>query len=442
MPRAPRIDWPHLQTVLQETTPYALTGRVQEMVGLVITSRGPESAVGRICEIEMSPPEESITAEVVGFRQGEVLLMPQGEVRGVRPHARVVLQAREAMVQVGETLLGRVVDGLGRPLDGKGPLNTRLAYPLYAKPLNPISREKIREPLDVGIRAINGLLTLGRGQRVGIFAGSGVGKSTLLGMMARFTRSDVSVIGLIGERGREVKEFLDHDLGEEGLTRSCVVAATSDTPPLARLRGAYLATAIAEYFRDQGLHVLLLMDSLTRFAMAAREIGLAIGEPPTARGYTPSVFTRLPGLLERAGACRGKGSITGIYTVLVEGDDLLEPIADATRAILDGHIVLTRELADRGHYPAIDILGSISRLMTQVVRPEHQHLRENLVRVLATYRRAEDLVNINAYVRGSNPDIDYALEKIEAVNSYLRQGAEEGISLARAVEDLESIFIS
>jgi flagellum-specific ATP synthase len=269
-----------------------------------------------------------------------------------------------------------------------------------------------------------------------------VGKSTLLGMMARFTRSDISVIALIGERGREVKEFLDHDLGEEGLARSCVVAATSDTPPLARLRGAYLATAIAEYFRDQGKHVLLLMDSLTRFAMAAREIGLAIGEPPTARGYTPSVFTRLPGLLERAGACRGKGSITGIYTVLVEGDDLLEPIADATRAILDGHIVLSRELADRGHYPSIDILGSISRLMTQVAKPEHQHLRENLVRVLAAYRRAEDLVNINAYVRGSNPEIDYALEKIDAVNRYLRQGAEEGISLERAIEDLETIFIS
>jgi flagellum-specific ATP synthase len=412
------------------------------MVGLVITSRGPESAVGRICEIDMPPPEEPITAEVVGFRQGEVLLMPQGQVRGVRPHARVVLQAREAMVQVGESLLGRVLDGLGRPLDDKGPLKTRLAYPLYAKPLNPIQREKIREPLDVGIRAINGLLTLGRGQRVGIFAGSGVGKSTLMGMMARFTRSDVNVIGLIGERGREVKEFIDHDLGEEGLARSCVVAATSDTPPLARLRGAYLATAIAEYFRDQGKHVLLLMDSITRFAMAAREIGLAIGEPPTARGYTPSVFTRLPGLLERAGACQGKGSITGIYTVLVDGDDLLEPIADATRSILDGHIVLSRALADQGHYPSIDILGSISRLMPQVTKPEHRHLRENLVRVLAAYRRAEDLININAYAKGSNPEIDYALEKIDAVQRYLRQGTDESISLERAVEDLEAVFIS
>jgi flagellum-specific ATP synthase len=436
------LDWRHLHEDITRLQPYALTGKVRDMVGLVITSRGPESAVGRICRIDLSPGEEAITAEVVGFRQGEVLLMPQGEVRGIRPQARVVLLAREATASVGEALLGRVVDGLGRPLDGKGSLGATLPYPLYAKPLNPCTRASISEPLDVGIRTINGLLTLGRGQRVGIFAGSGVGKSTLMGMMARFTRSDVSVIALIGERGREVKEFLDQDLGEEGLARACVVAATSDTPPLSRLRGAYLATAIAEYFRDQGLHVLLLLDSLTRFAMAAREIGLAIGEPPTARGYTPSVFTRLPSLLERAGACQGQGSITGIYTVLVEGDDLLEPIADATRAILDGHIVLSRDLADRGHYPAIDILGSISRLMPQVVNPEHLNRREDLVRVAAAYRRAEDLININAYVRGSNPDIDDALDKIEAVNRYLRQGTGTAVTLPQAVEELEAIFRS
>jgi flagellum-specific ATP synthase len=437
-----KIDFEGLQTVVRQTMPFAFVGRVQEMVGLVITSQGPEGAVGRICEIEMPPPYDPITAEIVGFRQGKVLLMPQGEIRGIRPRARVVLQAQEAMAPVGRGLLGRVVDGLGRPLDNQGPLATQETYRLYAEPLNPINRESIKAPLDVGVRSINGLLTLGRGQRVGIFAGSGVGKSTLMGMMARFTRSDVSVIALIGERGREVKEFLENDLGKEGLARSCVVAATSDTPPLARLRGAYLATAIAEYFRDQGLHVLLLMDSLTRFAMAAREIGLAIGEPPTARGYTPSVFTRLPGLCERAGACQGKGSITGIYTVLVEGDDLLEPIADATRAILDGHIVLSRDLADRGHYPAIDILGSISRLMPQVTEPEHQKYRENLVRVLAAYRRAEDLVNINAYVRGTNPEIDFALEKIEAVNRYLRQTMNHGVSLSQSIKDLEAIFIS
>jgi flagellum-specific ATP synthase len=442
MGQSAKIDFERLQAVVGQTIPYAFVGRVQEMVGLVITSQGPEGAVGRICEIEMPHPDGPITAEIVGFRQGKVLLMPQGEIRGIRPQARVVLQSQEAVVPVGQGLLGRVVDGLGKPLDNKGPLVSQEGYRLYAKPLNPIERESIKAPLDVGVRSINGLLTLGRGQRVGIFAGSGVGKSTLMGMMARFTRSDVSVIALIGERGREVKEFLENDLGEEGLARSCVVAATSDTPPLARLRGAYLATTIAEYFRDQGLHVLLLMDSLTRFAMAAREIGLAIGEPPTARGYTPSVFTRLPGLCERAGACQGKGSITGIYTVLVEGDDLLEPIADATRAILDGHIVLSRDLADRGHYPAIDVLGSISRLMPQVTNPEHQELRENLVRVLAAYRRAEDLVNINAYVRGTNPEIDYALEKIEAVNRYLRQTMNHGVSLSQSIKELEAIFIS
>lgn len=442
MLQSPRLDFERLQTVVRQTVPLALVGRVQEMVGLVITSQGPEGAVGRICEIEMPPPDRPITAEIVGFQKGKVLLMPQAEVRGMRPQARVVLQPQEATAPVGKGLLGRVVDGLGRPLDNRGPLDSQTGYPLYAKPLNPIERESIKAPLDVGVRSINGLLTLGRGQRVGIFAGSGVGKSTLMGMMARFTRSDVSVIALIGERGREVKEFLENDLGEEGLARSCVVAATSDSSPLARLRGAYLATAIAEYFRDQGLDVLLLMDSLTRFAMAAREIGLAIGEPPTARGYTPSVFTRLPALCERAGACQGKGSITGIYTVLVEGDDLLEPIADATRAILDGHIVLSRDLADRGHYPAIDVLGSISRLMPQVTNPEHMQFREKLVRVLAAYRRAEDLVNINAYVRGTNPEIDYALEKIEAVNRYLRQRMERGVSLPESVQELEAIFIS
>jgi flagellum-specific ATP synthase len=436
------VDWQGLYDRLVGLEPYRLTGRVQEMVGLVITSRGPEGAVGRICDIEIAPGEPPIPAEIVGFRGGEVMLMPQGEVRGIRPQARVVLRAQEAMAPVGEALLGRVVDGLGHPLDGKGPLGTNRSYPLYAKPLNPCERLPISEPLDVGIRAINGLLTVGKGQRVGIFAGSGVGKSTLLGMMARSTRSDVSVIALIGERGREVKEFLEQNLGEEGLARSCVVAATSDTPPLARLRGAYLATAVAEYFRDQGLHVLLLLDSITRFAMAAREVGLAIGEPPTARGYTPSVFTRLPGVLERAGACQGKGSITGIYTVLVEGDDLLEPIADATRAILDGHIVLSRDLADQGHYPAIDILGSISRLMPQLVGPEHLRLRERLVRVVATYRKAEDLININAYVRGSNPEIDEALDYIEAVNRYLQQGTEEVVSFPEAAAALEGMFRS
>ncbi|MBM4285476.1 MAG: FliI/YscN family ATPase [Deltaproteobacteria bacterium] len=434
------LDWQRLEQSLAEVEVLSHTGRVQEMVGLVIRSRGPRSAVGSICLIEMPPPLAAIHAEVVGFRHGQVFLMPHGPLRGIQPRARVVLDRSQASTPVGNSLLGRVLDGLGRPLDGLGPLTPETSYPLYAQPLNPCGRCSISAVVDLGIRAINGVMTLGKGQRLGIFSGSGVGKSTLLGMIARFTRTDVSVIGLIGERGREVKEFIDRDLGPEGLARSCVVAATSDSPPLVRLRGAYLATTIAEYFRDQGLDVLLLMDSLTRFAMASREIGLAIGEPPTARGYTPSVFAQLPGLLERAGTCSGPGSITGIYTVLVEGDDLLEPIADAARAILDGHIVLSRELADRGHYPAIDVLGSISRLMPQITAPSHLQLREMLIKVMAAYRRAEDLVNINAYVRGTNPEIDFALDKVDAVNRYLRQGTGESVSFTQAVQELERMF--
>jgi len=331
--------------------------------------------------------------------------------------------------------------GGGGAVGGRGPVQeVRESYRRDARGPTPCLREPIRRPRDVGSGAINGLLALGKGQRVGIFAGSGVGKSTLLGMMARFTASEVSVIGLIGERGREVKDFIEESLGPAGLARAVVVAATSDSPPLVRLRGAYLATAIAEYFRDQGADVLLLMDSLTRFAMAAREIGLAVGEPPTARGYTPSVFARLPGLLERAGTCQGRGSITGIYTVLVEGDDLLEPIADASRAILDGHLVLSRDLADRGHYPAIDLLGSISRLMPQITSPEHRRLREQAVRVLAAYRQAEDLININAYARGSNPEIDLALDKIAALNRFLRQDTGEAAPFDQALAQLQEIF--
>jgi len=405
-----RLDWQLLHQALEQVEPFAFTGQVEEMTGLVLRCRGPQGPVGAVCRVELPPPRPPVTAEIVGFRHQQTLLMPYGDVRGLEPHTRVVLKSSQAIARVGDSLLGRVIDGLGRPLDGKGPLRLAQSYPLHAPPLNPCERRTIDTPLDVGIRAINGLLTLGKGQRIGIFAGSGVGKSTLMGMIARFTRSDVSVIGLIGERGREVKEFIERDLGPEGLARACVVAATSDTPPLVRLRGAYLATAIAEFFR--------------------------------ARGYTPSVFSQLPSLLERAGACQGKGSITGIYTVLVEGDDLLEPIADASRAILDGHIVLSRELANRGHYPAVDVLESISRLMPQVAAPEHLKLREKLIQVVAAYRRAEDLININAYVRGSNPEIDYALEKIGPVTAYLRQGMGEGVSLAQAVQELKGLFAS
>jgi flagellum-specific ATP synthase len=368
--------------------------------------------------------------------------MPYGEVRGVEPGSKITLTQTQASAAVGDALLGRILDGLGQPLDGLGAIPNEGKYPLYVHPINPVTRRRISEPVDVGIRAINGLLTLGKGQRMGIFAGSGVGKSTLMGMIARYTRADISVIALIGERGREVKEFIENDLGKEGLARSVVVAATSDTPALLRIRGAYLATTIAEYFRDQGRDVILMLDSITRFAMAAREIGLAIGEPPTARGYTPSVFAQLPRFLERAGTHGGSGSITGIYTVLVEGDDLTEPIADAVRSIADGHIVLSRALADRGHYPCIELLGSVSRVMSSITSPEHRRNYKQLVKVLAAYRQAEDLININAYVRGSNPEIDYALQKIDAVNHYLQQEVEQGVSLEDSIQSLAAIFAS
>jgi flagellum-specific ATP synthase len=345
-------------------------------------------------------------------------------------------------VAVGQQLLGRVIDGLGNPIDGAGPLFSKIQYPIYAQPVNPLLRQRIRTPLDIGVRAINGLLTVGCGQRMGIFAGSGVGKSVLMGMIARKSQADVNVIALIGERGRELNEFIDKELGEEGLKKSVVVVATSDHLPLVRVRGAFVATALAEYFRDEGMHVNLMMDSLTRFAMAQREIGLALGEPPTTKGYTPSVFTLLPKLLERAGTSDHKGTITGLYTVLVEGDDMNEPIADAARSILDGHIVLTRELADRNHYPAIDVLKSISRVMEDIARLQHKHNSGSLKELLATYRKAEDLINIGAYVSGSNPAIDRSIEKIERINSFLRQDISESVGLEQSLQELDQIINS
>jgi len=406
-----------------QISPVTVCGQVKRVVGMVIEAQGPNVSVGGLCEIEV-PGGKNLLAEVVGFRDERVLLIPFGDPRGVEPGSKVFLRP-ETGVKVGEALLGRVLDALGDPLDGRPlpPLSEN--YPLYAEPLKPFERDRIKEPLDVGIRAINALLTVGKGQRVAIMAGSGVGKSTLLGMMARHTKADVNVIALIGERGREVREFLERDLGEEGLSRSVVVVATSDQPPPLRMRGAYLAMAIAEYFRDKGADVLVMMDSLTRFCMAGREVGLAVGEPPTARGYTPSVFAALPRLLERAGPKMNGGSITGFYTVLVEGDDFNEPVADAVRSIVDGHIVLTRELAHQGHYPAIDVLQSVSRVMRDIVSREQIEAAKKLINILAVYRRAEDLINIGAYVRGSNPEIDKALAKIEAVNSFLRQDVEE-----------------
>jgi flagellum-specific ATP synthase len=355
----------------------------------------------------------------------------------VAPGSRVVLVRERPIVRVGDGMLGRVIDGLGRPLDGRGPIELEDEYPLYGQRLNPLERSPIREPLDLGIRAINALLTCGRGQRLGILAGSGVGKSALLGMMARYTRAEVNVIGLIGERGREVREFVERDLGD-GLSRSVVVAATSDQPPLVRIRGAFLATTIAEHFRDQGSDVLLMMDSLTRVAMAQREVGLSVGEPPSARGYTPSVFALMPRLLERAGRGR-EGSITGLYTVLVEGDDMNEPIADTARSLLDGHVVLSRRLASDGHYPAIDVLGSISRVMLDIVPPEHQKCAGRVRAWLATHRDAEDLINIGAYARGANQAIDEAVTRLPGVTRFLRQPLDEPSTLADSLEQLKKL---
>ncbi len=418
----------------------SVRGRVNQVIGMVIESKGPGIPVGSMCEVDVFKGEGRIPAEVVGFREGSLLLMPLGEMRGVEPGSTIRLIGGQARVVVAKSLLGRVIDGLGNPMDGKGPLEDGFDYPLYAEPLNPMKRERISQTVDIGVRAINGLLTLGKGQRIGILAGSGVGKSTLLGMIARHTAADVSVIALIGERGRELKDFIERDLGPEGLARSVVVVATSDQPPLVRMRGAYLAMAISEFFRDQGRDVIMMMDSVTRFAMSSREVGLAIGEPPTSRGYTPSVFSQLPKLLERAGTCEGKGSITGIYTVLVEGDDMNEPIADAVRSIVDGHIVLSRDLASQGHYPAIEIMGSVSRCMTDVVNKEQIKAAHRFLETLSTYRRSEDLINIGAYAKGTNPKIDRAITMIDGMNNYLRQDVEEKISMEQSRQQLLALM--
>ncbi|RMF47190.1 MAG: FliI/YscN family ATPase, partial [Deltaproteobacteria bacterium] len=364
-------------------------------------------------------------AEVVGFKGERALLMPLGELRGLGPGSLIRVLRDRASLAVGDALLGRVVDAMGNPIDDLPFPDCDREMPIYALPAGPLERDKIEQPLELGVRAIDGLLTCGIGQRMGIMAGSGVGKSVLLGMMAQHTCADVNVIALIGERGREVREFIERDLGPEGLARSVVVVATSDQSPLLRMRGAFVATTIAEYFCSQGKNVLLMMDSATRFAMGMREVGLAIGEPPTTKGYTPSVFATLPKLLERAGNFRGQGSITGLYTVLVEGDDMNDPVADAVRSILDGHIVLSRDLAARNHYPAIDILTSASRVMREIVSPEHQKAAGWMREMLATYREAEDLINIGAYVAGSSPKIDQAIARIDQITAFLRQGMEE-----------------
>jgi flagellum-specific ATP synthase len=412
-----------------------VNGSVKQVIGLVIESSGPNCFLGDVCVIKSKDGQDLCLSEVVGFRDNRVLSMILGDAAKIGPGSEIVATDRVLSANVGEELLGRVIDGLGRPIDAKGPIVTREVRSIYNAPPNPLERQRITKPIVTGIRSIDTLLTCGKGQRVGIFAGSGVGKSVALGMIARNTSADINVIALVGERGREVAEFMDHELGEEGLRRSVVVVATSDQAALIRLKAAFMATTIAEYFRDRGLDVMLLMDSVTRLAMAQREVGLAIGEPPTTKGYTPSVFAMLPKLLERAGNAR-KGSITGMYTVLVEGDDMSDPVADAVRSILDGHIVLARRLASAGHYPAVDVLESISRVMPAVTTEEHRRAAHRLVDMMATYREAEDLINIGAYVKGSNPRIDEALRNWDRIRSFLRQKADESTAFDASIEQL------
>ena len=417
---------------------YLKMGKVSQVIGLIIQVEGLEVFVGELCEILVKNSDETIPAEVVGFKDDAVLLMPLAELHGIGPESLVRPTGRSLKINISDDILGRTLDGLGNPLDEKEIREGKL-YDVNRKPPNPFERREIEDVMSTGVKAVDGVLTCGEGQRIGIFAGSGVGKSTLLAMMARYSDADVNVIGLIGERGREVLEFIKNDLGEEGYKKSVVVCATSDQPPLVRLKGAFVATAIAEYFRDQGKKVVLMMDSVTRFAMAQREIGLATGEPPTTKGYTPSVFAMLPKLLERSGMS-DKGSITAFYTVLVEGDDMNEPIADAVRGILDGHIILSREIAAKNHFPAIDIQNSVSRIMRSIVSEEHSRKAGELKENLAIYSESEDLINVGAYVKGSNPVVDKAIDLNVPILNFLKQNVDESFTFDETVEELSSIM--
>ncbi len=417
-----------------------LEGKLTRMVGLTLEAIGCRAAIGGQCDV-IGASGSRIEAEVVGFSGESLYLMPTGDIRGLEQDARVVPTGRVCEANVGDHLLGRVIDGAGRPLDAKGPIHTEFSRPLNGETYNPLARSAIRKPLDVGVRAINALLSVGRGQRLGLFSGSGVGKSMLLGMMTRYTNADVTVVGLIGERGREVKEFVENILGDEGMARAVVVAVPADHPPLRRMHGAMLATSIAEHFRDQGRHVLLLMDSLTRFAQAQREIALAIHEPPATKGYPPSVFAKLPQLVERAGnGDKGGGSITAFYTVLTEGDDQNDPIADAARAILDGHIVLSRQLSDMGHYPAIDIEASISRAMNDITSREHQEMARAFKHLYSIYQQNRDLISVGAYERGTDERIDAAIDAIPLLDEFLRQDMHDPVSLQQSIEELTALF--
>ncbi len=415
------------------------TGKIENIVGMSIEASGGRAAVGDICRIYSGESGGQIPAEVVGFKNDRMLLMPYAEMTGISSGNFVRNTGRQLQLKVGQFLKGRIINALGQPIDDKGPFEGGEDYYLGSSYINPLTRPPIRERMEFGVKAIDGLLTIGKGQRMGIFAGSGVGKSTLMGMIAKNVKADINVIALVGERGREVLEFVEKDLGEEGMARSVLVVATSDQPAMLRKKCPTVATGIAEYFRDQGLDVLLMMDSLTRFAMAQREVGLAIGEPPVARGYTPSIYAELPKLLERSGNFK-KGSITGIYTVLVEGDDTNEPIADTVRGILDGHIVLTRSLAAANHYPAIDIGASISRLMVELVDENHRQMASRLRDILSTYNQNADLVSIGAYKAGTNPKLDFALTKIDKINEFLMQGTREAFSYEECLEQLNLIL--
>jgi len=416
-----------------------ISGKVTETVGLLVKAQGLKLPVGEACLIQNKRGQ--VPAEVIGFQSDQqAMLMVLGEMAGLSPGDEVLATGRVPFMPVGQGLLGRVVDSMGRPIDNKGPVSYQDEYPLYQSPPSPLERGSITDTVSTGVRAIDALLTLGKGQRIGVFGGSGVGKTILMGMIARNTTADVNVIALIGERGREVQYFTNQVLGEEGLKQTVVVAATSDQPALMRIRGAFAAAATAEYFRDQGKDVLFMMDSVTRLAMAQREVGMTIGEPPTTRGYTPSVFSMLPKLMERSGTSSGKGSITGVYSVLVEGDDMMEPVADATRSILDGHIILSRELASQGHYPSIDILESVSRLMVDIVPSVHLEAADRLRQLLATYRTNQTLINIGLYRKGSDPQIDMAVNYRESINNFLRQEIEDERSYDQSISTLCGLF--
>lgn len=430
------MDFAEIRRKVTDADLYRRQGKIEKIIGMTVEATGPECNIGDVCRIFRKGSEEFIYGEVVGFNEGKIMLMPYTDIEGIGPGSIVDNTGRQLEVNVGNGLIGRIINAIGQPLDGKGPVETTDKYSIVGEPVNPLTRPRIEDTIPFGVKAIDGLLTIGRGQRMGIFAGSGVGKSTLLGMIAREVQADINVIALVGERGREVLEFIERDLGEKGMARSVLVVATSDQPAMMRNKCPMTATAIAEYFKDQGKNVLLMMDSLTRYAMAQREIGLAVGEAPIARGYTPSIYTAMPKLLERAGNFE-HGSITGIYTVLVEGDDTNEPISDTVRGIIDGHIILSRKVAAKHHYPAIEVLESVSRLMSEIADKEHKAAAAKLRNLLSVYNANYDLVSIGAYKKGSNPALDEALKKIDKINAFLQQATDEAFTFEETVQMLK-----